>query len=211
MSEGKRLIKKCLATKVELTPWPYQIINDTFSDEAFAKLQQGCDTNLKLDTTKLHHIFPDQYKEWGIDFYDETVDICTNLLRNIKELVGVYPASRSYENLGVNAHISITPKLPYKFHIHHEGLEKIWSAVTYITPEENVGTKMYQAQDSHSYIKEAPWKRNSTFIFCGQQEKTWHSYESDQDCNRITLNLFIQKTRKNKCFMEFADLGGSNL
>ena len=27
-----------------------------------------------------------------------------------------------------------------------EGLEKIWSSVTYITPEKNVGTKMYSAQ-----------------------------------------------------------------
>ena len=206
MSEGKRLIKKCLAAEVELTPWPYQIINDTFSDEAFAKLQQGCDTNLKLDTTKLHHIFPDQYKEWGIDFYDETVDICTNLLRNIKELVGVYPASRSYKNLGVNAHISITPPLPYKFHVHQEGLEKIWSSVTYITPEKNIGTKMYAKQTEESFVSEAPWIPNSTFIFCGQQGQTWHSYESNQNKNRITFNLFIQKTRKNKCFMEFADL-----
>jgi hypothetical protein len=211
MSEGERLVKKCLATEVQTDPWPYQIIDDTFSNQAFAKLQNGCETNLKLDTTKLIHIFPDQYKDWGIDFYDETVDICTNLLKNIKKLTRVYPRSRSYENLGVNAHISITPKLPYKFHIHHEGLEKIWSAVTYITPQKNVGTKMYTAQDQYSYVKEAPWQTNSTFIFCGQAEKTWHSYESDQDCNRITLNLFIQKTRKNKCFMEFADLGGSNL
>ena len=206
MSEGKRLVEKCLATEVELKPWPYQIINDTFSDGAFAKLQKGCDTNLKLETTELHHIFPEQYRECGIDFYDETVDICTNLLKNIKELCGVYPKHRSYMALGVNAHISITPPLPYKFHIHHEGLEKIWSSVTYITPEQNVGTKMYAGRTEDSFVSEAPWKRNSTFIFCGQQEKTWHSYESDQECNRITLNLFIQKTRKNKCFMEFADL-----
>ena len=206
MSEGERLVEKCLATEVELKPWPYQIINNTFSDEAFAKLQKECDTNLKLETTQLHHIFPAQYKEWGIDFYDETVDICTNLLKNIKELCGVYPKHRSYMALGVNAHISITPPLPYKFHIHHEGLEKIWSSVTYITPEQNVGTKMYAGRTEDSFVSEAPWKRNSTFIFCGQQEKTWHSYESNQDCNRITLNLFIQKTRKNKCFMEFADL-----
>ena len=130
MSEGKRLIEKCLAAEVQMKPWPYQIIDDTLSNPAFAKLQKGCDTNLKLETTQLHHIFPDQYKEWGIDFYDETVDICTNLLKNIKKLVSVYPSSRSYEHLGVNAHISITPRLPYKFHIHHEGLEKIWSAVT---------------------------------------------------------------------------------
>jgi hypothetical protein len=206
MSEGERFVEKCLQTEVQLQPWPYQVIDNTLSKNAFTKLQEGCDKNLKFVTTELHHIFPDQYKDWDIDFYDETVDICTNLLKNIKKLVGVYPASRSYEKLGVNAHVSITPKLPYKFHVHQEGLEKIWSSVTYITPEKNVGTKMYKTNNSVSFVKEAEWKRNSTFIFCGQENKTWHSYESDQDCNRITLNLFIQKTRKNKCFMEFADL-----
>jgi hypothetical protein len=67
---------------------------------------------------------------------------------------------------------------------------------------------MYAKQTEESFVSEAPWMPNSTFIFCGQEGQTWHSYESDQQCNRITLNLFIQKTRKNKCFMEFADLGG---
>ena len=209
MNEGERFLDKCLTTTVGLQPWPHQIINDTLSQESFAKLKDSCFKTTLTKTTELHHIFPDQYRDWGIDFYDETVDICTNLLRNIKELVGVYPASRSYENLGVNAHISITPPLPYKFHVHQEGLEKIWSSVTYITPEKNVGTKMYAKQTEKSFVSEAPWMPNSTFIFCGQEGQTWHSYESDQKCNRITLNLFIQKTRKNKCFMEFADLGGS--
>tara|TARA_Y100000817_G_C16840620_1_gene537827 strand:- start:304 stop:924 length:621 start_codon:yes stop_codon:yes gene_type:complete len=206
MSEGERFVYKCLTNEVHLEPWPYQIINDTLSQPAFAKLQASCDTQLKYETSELHHIFPSQYKDWGIDFYDETVDICRNLLQNIDKLVGVYPKHRTYKKLGVNAHISLTPKLPYKFHIHQEGLEKIWSSVTYVSPEKNVGTKMYQTNMPESFVKEAEWKRNTTFIFCGHEGKTWHSYESDQDCNRLTLNLFIQKTRKNKCFMEFADL-----
>ena len=49
------------------------------------------------------------------------------------------------------------------------------------------------------FIKEAVWNPNSTFIFCGQQGKTWHSYESDQTTNRITLNLFLMKDNKH-CF-----------
>ena len=65
---------------------------------------------------------------------------------------------------------------------------------------------MYKTNNAQSFVREADWKENTTFIFCGQAGQTWHSYESDQDCNRLTLNLFIQKTRKNKCFMEFADL-----
>ena len=59
--------------------------------------------------------------------------------------------------------------------------------------------KMYSAQDEKSFVTEAKWIPNSTFIFCGQQGKTWHSYESDQTEQRITLNLFLTKSNS-KCF-----------
>ena len=136
----------------------------------------------------------------SIDIYDQTVDICEQLLKNSDALHSVYPNYRRYETLGINAHISITPPLPYKFYIHQEGLEKTWSSVTYITPDINVGTKMYEKQDEKTFVKEAEWKPNTTFIFCGQQNKTWHSYESNQTSNRITFNLFIMKYREKKCF-----------
>ena len=206
MTEGERFLDKCLTTPVELQPWPYQILNNTLSDSVFAKLEKECKEKFNFDTSELHHIFPRNYKEYDFDFYDDTVDICKNLLRNVKNLCEVYPKYRSYPSLGINAHISVTPPLPYKFHIHQEGLEKVWSSVTYITPKNNVGTKMYSAQTEKRFVKEAEWIPNSTFIFCGQQGQTWHSYESNQTTNRITLNLFIQKTRKNKCFIEFTDL-----
>ena len=206
MIEGNRFLAKCLETEITADPWPHQILHDTLSDELFKKLEQQCIDKFNFPTKELHHIFPRNYEEYKIDFYDETVDICKTLLGNYKKLCEKYPSHRTYPNLGINAHISITPPLPYKFHIHQEGLEKIWSAVTYITPEKNVGTKMYTAQTESAFVKEAPWIPNSTFIFCGREGHTWHSYESNQDKNRITFNLFIQKTRKNKCFIEMTDL-----
>lgn len=206
MTDGNRFLDKCLATEVIAEPWPHQILQDTLSDDLFKKLQQQCVDKFNFPTQELHHIFPRNYEEYNLDFYDETVDICKTLLGNYKKLCEKYPSHRTYPNLGINAHISITPPLPYKFHIHQEGLEKIWSSVTYITPEKNVGTKMYTAQTESAFVKEAPWVPNSTFIFCGKEGHTWHSYESDQDTNRITFNLFIQKTRKNKCFIEMTDL-----
>ena len=195
----ERFISECLTTKVDLNPWPHQIIQDTFSIETFTKLRKQCEEKLNFETKELLHIFPNDFKKWGIDFYDETLDICKKLLQNAVILCGRYPKYRWYPNLGVNAYISITPPLPYKFYIHQEGIEKIWSSVTYITPENNVGTKMYSTQNENALVKEAKWNPNSTFIFCGQENKTWHSYESNQNTNRITFNLFIMKWRK-KCF-----------
>jgi hypothetical protein len=200
MSEGKQFLEKCLNTNVELQPWPYQLIENTLSDKIFEKLQRECIENLNFKTEELIQIHPNDYKKYNIDFYNETVDICKNLFDNVKQLHEIYPAYRKYPTLGINAHISVTPPLPYKFYIHQEGIEKTWSSVTYITPENNIGTKMYTAQTEDAFVKEAEWKPNSTFIFCGQQNKTWHSYESNQTTNRITFNLFIMKHRSKKCF-----------
>ena len=199
MSEGKIFLNKCKSAEVQSHPWPHQVIQNTLSEDVFLKLKTQCEEKIKSKTDKLVHILPEQYKDFGIDFYDETLDICKNILENVKDLCKDYPKARTYPTLGVNAHISITPPLPYKFYIHQEGLEKIWSSVTYVTPAKNIGTKMYTSQNEESFVKEAEWKPNNTFIFCGEQNKTWHSYESNQDTNRITFNLFIMKWRK-KCF-----------
>jgi hypothetical protein len=200
MSVGKRFLKKCLETQIQTDPWPYQLIQNTFDPDDFSKLRRQCEERLIERTDQLLHIFPHEFNNYGIDFYNETLDICEHLYKNLKQIQDVFPEHREYPTLGVNAHISVTPPLPYKFHIHQEGLEKIWSAVTYITPSNNVGTKMYSGDKEEAFVKEAPWKPNSTFIFCGQQGKTWHSYESNQNTNRITFNLFIMKYRSKKCF-----------
>ena len=200
MSEGKNFVDKCLQTKVELDPWPHQLIADTFTKDVFEKLQKECIENLNFPTTELIQIHPNHYKNYNLNFYDHTVDICESLMQNIKQIHNIYPEHRKYPTLGINAHISVTPPLPYKFYIHQEGLEKTWSSVTYVTPESNVGTKMYTAQNENAFVREAEWRPNSTFIFCGEQNKTWHSYESNQNTNRITFNLFIMKHRSKKCF-----------
>lgn len=201
MNDGKRFVDKCLETEALLDPWPHQILHDTFDNKTFEKLTNVSLSKLShIKTDKLIHIHPADYRDYGIDFYDETLDICQNIFTNLKELHEMYPTHRQYSRLGINAHISITPPLPYKFYIHQEGLEKTWSSVTYISPKQNIGTKMYTQQNENAFVKEAEWKPNSTFIFCGTQNKTWHSYESNQNTNRITFNLFIMKYRENKCF-----------
>ena len=201
MTVGQRFLTKCLETETQPKPWPHQVFTDTFDDITFQKLKDVCLTKLlHIRTDKLIHIHPKDYRDYGIDFYDETVDICKHLLDNVEDLHDAYPQYRKYAKLGINAHISITPPLPFKFYIHQEGLEKTWSSVTYIAPNVNVGTKMYSAQNEQAFEKEAEWIPNSTFIFCGQQNKTWHSYESNQNTNRITFNLFIMKYREKKCF-----------
>ena len=191
-------LNKCLDSTTINEPWPHQIINNTLPQEEFVKLRQECE-KLDVPNDRLVAIYPKDFNDYNISFYDQIHDISKSILDNARQLCGKYTNHRWFEDLAVNAHISVTPPLPYKFYIHQEGLEKIWSSVTYVTPENNVGTKMYTEQKEDTFVKEAEWKPNSTFIFCGQQGKTWHSYESDQTEQRITLNLFLMKDSKH-CF-----------
>ena len=195
---GKYFLDNCLNSTTINDPWPHQTINDTLPQEEFVKLRHECE-KLDVPDDRLVAIYPKDFDAHNISFYDQIQDISKNILENAKELCSQYPNHRWFEDLAVNAHISITPPLPWKFYIHQEGLEKIWSSVTYVTPEKNVGTKMYTEQKENAFVKEAEWKPNSTFIFCGQQGKAWHSYESDQTEQRITLNLFLMKDSKH-CF-----------
>lgn len=189
---GDYFLKKTLNTEVKNEPWPHQVVENSLPADSFEKLKKSCEPYL-TSGNKLLHFHAKDFKEHNIDWYDEIMDLGNVILNHAKKFVEIYPKHRWFSKLSLNGHISITPPLPYKFPIHQEGLEKIWSSVTYITPEENVGTKMYTTNEETSFVKEAIWKPNNTFIFCGEEGRTWHSYESGNNTCRITLNFFLMK------------------
>lgn len=195
---GNYFLDKCLDSTTIHDPWSHQLIDNTLPQEDFDTLRKECE-QLDVPKDKLVVIRPDEFKKHNISFYDKIHSISKSIKDNARLLCNKYTDYRWFPNLGVNAHLSITPPLPWKFYIHQEGLDKIWSSVTYVTPEKNVGTKMYSAQNESAFVTEAPWLPNSTFIFCGQRGKTWHSYESDQSEQRVTLNIFLTKSNS-KCF-----------
>jgi len=190
---GQHFVNAVLETPVSSDPWDHQIVENTFPKAIFDKLISQCSNLLHIDTKgELKTIMPDEFSRYGISFYDSVYEISKAIHDNAKKLTkGLYYKPRWYPNPTVYAYISITPPLPYKFKIHEEKISKFWSSVTYLTPENNVGTKMYSANDPKAFVKESPWSPNSTFVFCGKKGNTWHSYESDQNSNRITLNFFL--------------------
>tara|TARA_A100001011_G_scaffold391109_1_gene475894 strand:- start:1596 stop:2219 length:624 start_codon:yes stop_codon:yes gene_type:complete len=193
---GKHFVAKCLSTDTVDQPWQHQEIVNSLPQESFDKLRKSCEQFLDpSDENEMHYrLFkPQEFREHNIDFYDEMYDLGREILQNAKQLCEKYSRYRWFDKLSLNGHISVTPPLPYKFHIHQEGLEKIWSSVTYITPDKNVGTKMYTQESADSFVREAEWLPNNTFIFCGEKGRTWHSYESGAETNRITLNFFLMK------------------
>jgi hypothetical protein len=200
---GDYYIDKVLNSPIINEPWQHQIVDQSLPIDVFKRLETQCEQFLNLDTEgNLKFIFPHEFEDYNIDLYEEVHSIGLQILEKAENLTrGLYKNPRWYGGLTVYAHISITPPLPYKFDIHEEGLEKIWSSVTYVTPTKNVGTKMYTAKDENTYVSEAEWKPNSTFIFCGQKGVTWHSYESSEATNRITLNYFLMSDKRGKRFI----------
>ena len=200
---GDYYIDKVLTSPIINEPWQHQIVDESLPTDVFQRLETQCEQFLNLDTEgNLKFIFPHEFKDYSINLYEEVYSIGSQILQKAENLTrGLYENPRWYGGLTVYAHISITPPLPYKFDIHEEGLEKIWSSVTYVTPTKNVGTKMYTAKDENTYVREAEWKPNSTFIFCGQKGVTWHSYESSETTNRITLNYFLMSDKRGKRFI----------
>ena len=200
---GDYYIDKVLTSPIINEPWQHQIVDESLPTDVFQRLETQCEQFLNLDTEgNLKFIFPHEFNDYNINLYEEVYSIGSQILQKAENLTrGLYVNPRWYGGLTVYAHISITPPLPYKFDIHEEGLEKIWSSVTYVTPTKNVGTKMYTAKDENTYVSEAEWKPNSTFIFCGQKGVTWHSYESSETTNRITLNYFLMSDKRGKRFI----------
>jgi len=187
-------IKKILDEPIISDPWPHQIVSDILDTAVFDKIDQQCQKLLLLNQKLL--IYPDDFKKYNLDLRHEVDLLSTDILFNFESIIKQYPYHRRY--LGktqIDTHISVVRPLPYKHVIHDESADKILSIVLYIAPVSNKGTLLYTHNDEKTLIKEVPWKQNSAFIFCGRDQSTWHSFESDETSNRITLNFFIKKQR----------------
>ena len=187
-------IKKILDEPIVNDPWPHQIVSDILDLTVFDKIDQQCQ-KLLLSNQKLL-ISPNDFEKYHLDLKNEVDSISTDILCNFESIIKQYPYHRKYsETPQIDTHISVVPPLPYKHVIHDESANKILSIILYVTPISNKGTLMYTADDENTLVKTVPWKQNSAFVFCGREQSTWHSFESDETNNRITLNFFIKKQR----------------
>ena len=197
---GNNFVQKCLGSKILHDPWAHTLTENHIDEDEFKNLRATCDKLLSIKMADMptfkgqteNQIVPRRFKEFGIDWYEQILDIAKNIYENRKQLTEHFEKHRWYDDLCVTAYIGVQPPKPYKHEIHDETASKIWSSVTYITPDVNCGTMMYTENSAGSLAKEAPWAPNSTMIFCGVHNETWHSYESTENSNRVTLNFFIK-------------------
>ena len=203
---GNFFINKCFQSEVITDPWSHTVTENHIDQVEFDSLKQQCKKLLDIKMEDMptykgqteNQIQPKRFNEYSIDWYDQIMEISKSIYENRKQLTDHFPEHRWYDDLCVTAYIGVQPPKPYKHEIHDETSSKIWSSVTYITPDVNCGTMMYTENKAGTLAKEAPWRPNSTMIFCGVHRKTWHSYESTEHSNRVTLNFFIKQKSSTK-------------
>ena len=110
-----------------------------------------------------------------------------------------YEGGHKYKSLRKLVHWSVhPPKFNYPEHIDNDS--RIFTAVLYVNPKNNLGTILCKNNSSHAedhgkpkllsdYEVEVPWKQNTLFTHNSINGKTWHRYSSSTQ--RITLNVFF--------------------
>ena len=91
-----------------------------------------------------------------------------------------------------------------KFPIHDDTPNKLLSGVVFLHPKNNKGTIFYNKKSGEEKT-EIEWKLNRAVFFSRKERKTWHSYEGDNQNDRIALvyNLMTHKQNiKKVCEIE---------
>jgi len=145
--------------------WPYKVIDNFLSDIDFM-----------LITDNMLRIKANDKVERQFFHYDPTPQIA--------DLLKEFPRRRKCTSLKKFIHYAVTPA-NFTHKVHDEAPFKIMSAVLYLHPEENYGTKLYHNDE----IVDVEWKPNRLMVFCGETGVTWHDYKAST--MRYTYNYFL--------------------
>lgn len=154
----------------ETDPWEYLIIDDFLPPDEFDKIckMAKCVPAPKEDLVQRHFFTEDPTPQ-------------------VAELLNYFSEKRGYRSLKKFIHYAVT-KGDEVHPIHVDAPFKIMSAVLYLHPEKNLGTRVYKDRDGEPLI-DVEWKPNRMFVFCGKDNVTWHDYRSTG--TRYTYNYFL--------------------
>jgi hypothetical protein len=189
-------INNLKTTEIINDPWPHQLIDNFFNEDDFSEVCVGAEKLLKECLTD----FP-RYGDKGISLtqakdiigknaYDIIFNSNEIILDNLKSLFDLYPNARIFDRYISTPSFHIMP--PGSTHgIHDESYDKSMSIVVYLYPHSSIGTALYKTKNEDSLVKEIEWKLNRALIFCGETEKTWHNFYTNE-FPRVTLNYFFR-------------------
>jgi hypothetical protein len=185
-----------------LEPWPHIIANDYVTD-TFAKLL------IKFSEEKIKNKEFEKFTFGEYEFPQELKDQHAiykyTVLSKCEELLNLFPQVRRF-NANTNLKLRTTLfvlNTGYVHPVHNERIDKVISIVTYLAPEQGIGTHIYNIDKS--YNKTVEWNPGTTLIFAGLEGVTWHSFESGQTY-RVTLNTFLENEDLTSIYNQYASL-----
>lgn len=190
-------IENIISAEVETIPWRHRVINNVFDNESFKIINEAASHLSYLsvvDKTVPIHI--DEAIRYGISKEAETLilDSADLILTNLKEIIG-----DNCQNGIFGGSYFIMPKFgitgrQFQYPIHDESIYKIMNLVTYLQPNDSIGTTLYGDPEGKTNIKQVEWTPNRAVLFYPQHKKTWHNWRGQPtDQPRITLNFFVER------------------
>lgn len=202
-------------------PWPYMVIDNFYDEETWNYIQYNIVHNCKKYFTQ----WPER---WGkckvqkqltygpldrvivrpnrLSYEPHEDSIITNyFLKHTGEdfIKKYFKTYRSYTQLKPYVSVKYAWEQGQILGIHDETSDKVLSVITYLSPQHNIGTMVY---DKNKNLKHTtPWKQNRAFVMCGIDGVTWHNCISSKSSpsptesvvgnasNRITIDYFATR------------------
>jgi len=200
-------------------PWHHCTIDNFFPEEIYKRISSHYKDITKLSDT---YFYPDKqtkyyfstHKPLRVDDINLDADLeevkksFENMLGDFPELIQEFMDDNFTLFQGIHAKLGyremfdrmflhgIQMQPPeYLYHIHDEAKEKYMSLVTYIAPQKNFGTMLYESEDTpyEEPYKHVEWKPNRAFIFSGSKQTTYHAFKTNKFNHRQTYVAFFGK------------------
>ena len=176
-------------------PWEHQIVDNIIDAESFNRIRSICKHLVDRENIKKYPLLTKKMKQacmgsfnlsQSFHVYDlinagvseDTVellhDISQEFLEITSEIHSKYSNPRFFDNYQAITQINMDFQgVPRD--VHDEYPIKSVSVVIYLDPEENEATALHLDESDESIVKIPEWKLNRGLIFCGEENKTWHS------------------------------------
>jgi len=168
-------------------PWRHWIIDDFINSKDVNILSHFCKKCIKNKNVKQSYN-PEYLEEPYKTIVQKTIDkmpYTTNLFDS--------EPARNSEKIYPLGHLAINTA-GYSFPPHCDDKTKIWTFVTYVGPLESIGTFVMSNNQQRNKIQ-IPWQPGRCLVLCGNDNETWHSYESGNNW-RATITAYMN-TDKN--------------
>jgi hypothetical protein len=163
-------------------PWPYLVIENFLPEGAFNTMRENCMWLFSGYQGLIQSDYDGNVQRYPLkrDFLEEY---------DMKQYLDRFE-HREYSELKIFSNF-VKTKANFVHKRHVEAPFKIMSAVLYLAPDANNGTRIYADGDESSrHTKELIWEPNTMLIFAGKDDVTWHDYTSSWN-DRYTFNWYL--------------------